>query len=381
MRWFKQCWEDCCELRKEGVDLRALTAWSLLGAYDWNSLLTRENMHYEAGAFDLRGDKPRLTALGKLIRSIASEKTNDHPLLQQEGWWEKNNTNLPKRERKQQRPVLLVGKNGTLASAFARICAHRSIPFVAKGRESLNILEPDQLRAAIDEHHPWAIINTTGYVKVDEAEINKEECFSINAVAPGYMASIAREKGIRFMSFSSDLVFDGQKMDPYHETDSVQPLNVYGASKALGEKNIALADPGSLIIRSSAFFGPWDQYNFIYYVMRALKEGRPIPVAKDVIISPTYIPDLVNAALDIFIDEEEGIWHLSNDGNLSWAELAAEIAERNGYPKGVIRPLCMEEMEWKAARPRYSVLKSEKGAKLASLENALHRYFEECTAC
>jgi dTDP-4-dehydrorhamnose reductase len=100
------------------------------------------------------------------------------------------------------------------------------------------------------------------------------------------------------------------------------------------------------------------------------------PVVKDVIVSPTYIPDLANAAMDLFIDEEKGIWHLSNDGMLSWADFASVIADRAGYKKSNLLFKNLDEMGWKAQRPLNSALKSERGIKLPVLENALERFFE-----
>jgi dTDP-4-dehydrorhamnose reductase len=381
MRWFHEAWKTCTEMRRHGVDIRGLTAWSLLGAFDWNSLLTQENKHYEPGVFDLRSETPRKTALGKMISSLASSSSYDHPVLSQKGWWDKKNTVAVSKCRsriKKVKPLMIIGKTGTLANAFMKICTHRSIPFVAQSRLDVDVSKPSEISMAIERHDPWAIINATGYVKVDEAETNKEECFAINSTAPSIMARLSKEKGIRFMTFSSDLVFDGSKNDPYHEADRAQPLNVYGRSKADGEENVLSANPASLVIRTSAFFGPWDQYNFIYDVCSALANGRTLPVVNDVVVSPTYIPDLVNTALDILIDEEEGIWHLSNDGSLTWAELATEVAERKKLPKDNLLSRPLDEMNWRAARPRFSALISEKGAKLATLDNALERYFQDC---
>ncbi len=228
-------------------------------------------------------------------------------------------------------------------------------------------------------YRPWGVINTAGYVKVDDAEINFNECFSVNTVAPGILANTCNIRGIRFMTFSSDLVFDGSKKTPYHETDVAKPLNIYGISKANGEQVVQKANPGSLIIRTSAFFGPWDNYNFAYTILDSLKNERSYSVVKDVIVSPTYVPDLTNTALDLFIDEEQGIWHLSNEGMVSWADFACAIAERAGYKKHNLILKSLEEMKWKAQRPLYSALKSDKGIKLPVLDNALERFFEHRT--
>ena len=179
------------------------------------------------------------------------------------------------------------------------------------------------------------------------------------------------------MTFSSDLIFDGAKKTPYDETDVAKPLNIYGISKANAEQVVRKVNPEALIIRTSAFFGPWDNYNFAHNVVDALKHERSFHVVKEVIISPTYIPDLVNAALDIFIDEEKGIWHLSNEGMVSWSDFASAIAERAGHKKHNLVFKNINEMGWKAQRPLYSALKSDKGIKLPVWDNALERFFEQ----
>ena len=170
-----------------------------------------------------------------------------------------------------------------------------------------------------------------------------------------------------------------QKKTPYSENDIAKPLSIYGISKANGEQVVQKVNPGSLIIRTSAFFGPWDSYNFVYTILNSLQNERSYPVVKDVIVSPTYVPDLANAAMDLFIDEEKGIWHLSNDGMLSWADFASVIADRAGYKKSNLLFKSLDEMGWKAQRPLNSALKSERGIKLPVLENALERFFEHRT--
>ena len=378
LRWFKEAWDHCCELKKEGVEIKAITAWSLLGAYDWDSLLTLEQRHYEAGLFDITENILRPTALAKLIKGLAKEGNYHHPVIYEKGWWHKSypsNKNIFLNSKNS--PLLIIGCNGTLGNAFIKICESRSIPYCAFSRQEIDVTQTEQIENAIDKFKPWAIVNATGYVRVDDAETEKEICFKINTEVPGNLAAICKKHGIQLMTFSSDLVFDGEKQSPYIELDSVKPLNIYGQSKANGELLVLNNYPSSLIIRTSAFFGPWDKYNFAFYILDSLKEKQNCTVVKDVIVSPTYIPDLVNKALDLLIDEEKGIWHLSNDGKLTWHEFAEEVALRGGYHKKNIIPCYQEEKEWKAKRPAYSALQSQKGIKLPSLQHAIERFFEE----
>jgi dTDP-4-dehydrorhamnose reductase len=133
--------------------------------------------------------------------------------------------------------------------------------------------------------------------------------------------------------------------------------------------------PDALVIRTSAFFGPWDQYNFAHHVITSLENGQQVTATNDAFISPTYVPDLVNNALDLLIDEEKQIWHVSNEGEISWYDLAREVAGRAKLNKKLILPRSLNTMQYQAPRPYYSVLKSEKGMHLPVLDNALERFF------
>lgn len=394
LRWLNDMWKTCCSLKETGVNILAVTPWSLLGAFDWNSLLTKEQMHYETGVFDISSGQLRPTALASMIRELASLHTFNHPLLGQEGWWKRdlrllgcnqtdnqeNIVDLALHDSSGSAPLLVIGRNGTLAKAFARICELRAIPAICLSRNDINILKESSIREVMELIKPWAVVNCSGFVDVDRAENQSGECMDVNAVAPGKLASACRVQGIPFMTFSSDLVFGGEKNNPYTEKDNVKPLNIYGESKAMGEVNVLNEYPDALVIRTSAFFGPWDKYNFVYSVLQAMEKRQAIEVPGDVIMSPTYVPDLVNAALDLLIDNDHGIWHISNSGNLSWADFAEQVARHSTMEGFNLIRRKQGEMSWAAARPVYSVLESEKGPKLPSLENALERYFRDAIA-
>ncbi len=99
----------------------------------------------------------------------------------------------------------------------------------------------------------------------------------------------------------------------------------------MAEEGVLHHYPDALLIRTSAFFGPWDQYNFVHYALKSLKNQQSFSAANDVIISPTYVPDLAHASLDLLLDEATGICNISNKGSISWAMLVSEIANRSGY--------------------------------------------------
>lgn len=383
MKWFKEIFDQSRELIEDNVNLIAVTNWSMLGAYGWNKLLTTELGDYERGAFDVSAGNIRPTAMAAMLKTIIETGEFHSPLLQSPGWWnsplrffcEKNTHSFEDNDCTTAKPILIIGKNGTLGRAFARICNHRGLPFKLLGRNEVEISNIHSVTQAITKYKPWVVINAAGFVRVDEAETNLEDCNRDNAEGPKQLARACLEQGIKFLTFSSDLVFDGEKSRPYLESDTVNPLNNYGKSKAQAERYVTEIYPSSLIIRSSAFFGPWDKYNFITDVLAHIDFGKIFYAAADTTISPTYVPHLVNACLDLIIDNEQGIWHVSNNDALTWYEFACLAATSSGRSIDLIRPVY--NVERPARMPVNSVIQSEKGILLPSLEGAMKDYLED----
>lgn len=390
LRWFNEMWKVLNRLKSEGVDIRAITAWALFGLYGWNCLVTKPCGDYEPGVFSLRSGTPLPTALARFIQKLCRNHQYHHPVLEAEGWWKRPTrrtysghkvVSIPRRKSQTCQPLLIIGKTGTLGSAFGRICQDRHIHHRLVSREDLDITDREQIDRVIRELNPWAIINTAGFVRVDDAETcSTKECFLSNLRGPSLLAEAAGKHGVRLLTFSTDLVFDGRKNAPYVESDPVSPLNMYGKSKARAEAAISRINPHALIIRTSSFFGPWDQYNFAFHVLKSLTEQKRIRVADDVYISPTYVPDLVNECLDLLLDHESGVLHLVNHGTVSWAGFAREIADMAGLDAGLIDAVPVKQMPFQAPRPRNSSMLSEKGVRLPTVRNALERFFESIDA-
>ncbi|HZF67965.1 MAG TPA: sugar nucleotide-binding protein [Gemmatirosa sp.] len=395
LRWLVETWRSAQVLRREGADVRAVTVWSLLGAFDWNTLVTRERGFYEPGPFDVRGtahgQPPRPTALATLARQLARGEEPDHPVLEQPGWWRRpdrlftptaqgRSYAMPTegaagmRDRSA-RPLVITGAAGTLGGAFARLCDVRGIPYHVLGRGEMDVTHPDAVHATLAALHPWAVINCAGWVRVDDAEREPDACLRANAAGPALLAAACARLGARLVAFSSDLVFgEARRVGPYVEHDAPSPLNVYGRSKAEMEARVLAILPEALVVRTSAFFGPWDAHNFVTLALDALAAGRPFAATSDVTVSPTYVVDLVHATLDLLIDGASGIWHLANDGAMTWAGLARHAAALAGVPTSTLeeRPLAAQALP--APRPRYAVLGSRRGQLLPPLDDALARY-------
>ena len=402
IRWLVEVWDAARAARIAGADVRAVTVWSLLGAFDWTSLLTREDGTYEPGAFDVRAPAPRPTAITQVARDLAAGRRPRHPALAGRGWWGRREKRLlyaasrpylpvadwrGRRRSAAQRPILISGATGTLGQAFARLCDHRGLAHVVVSRQEMDVAAPESVAAALEKYRPWAAINAAGYVRVDAAEQDAERCFRENAAGPAVLAAECATRGIQLVTFSSDLVFDGGKGEPYVESDTPAPLNVYGASKAEAERRVLAALPdrhalgapaGALVVRTSAFFGPWDAHNFVTLALSRLAAGLPFEAANDQVVSPTYVPDLVHACLDLLIDGEQGLWHLANEGAVTWLELAERAAVAAGVSAECLEGRSTAELGLAAARPRYGALGSERGWLLPSLDVALGRYLMDC---
>ena len=135
--------------------------------------------------------------------------------------------------------------------------------------------------------------------------------------------------------------------------------------------------PSALVVRTSAFFGPWDAHNFVTAAVRLLEAGEPVRAASDLVVSPTYVPDLVDAVLDLVIDDARGIWHVTNDTATTWAALAERTAAATGRSPGLVQPCRSCDLPMRALRPRYSALGTGRGLALPPLDDALERYLRE----
>jgi dTDP-4-dehydrorhamnose reductase len=377
VRWLVDVWEACRRERKRGADIRAVTLWSMFGAIDWRSLLTRKEGTYDVGAFDTRSATPRPTLVAKAAAALGRGETFEHPVLDLPGWWKRPGRCHSRRRYEmlpsdcsKARPLLITGATGTLGRAFSRICAHRGLAHILTSRAELDICDDASIAAALERHKPWAVINTAGFVRTWEAEAKEDECFRANVTGPEKLVRACKAAGIPFVTFSSDLVFDGQLGRAYVEPDKPAPACAYGRSKAEAEARLMEMDADTLIVRTSAFFGPWDRFNFLVSTVESLRRGEDVFASDKSVVSPTYVPDLVQATLDLLLDEERGIWHLTNHGAISWHELAREVADRAKLDsRRILVPDLDEE-------PSDTSLTSSRGVLLRPLDGALADFLD-----
>ena len=374
-RWLLDVWRSAESARASGADVRAVTAWSLFGAYNWNCLLSRDDGCYEPGAFDLRAPTPRETGLARVARSLAQGEAPSNPALEQPGWWRRDirfeymprgtgGNDLPIKETQ---PILITGGNGMLAQAFARHCRVRGLACKLLTRKELDITNPTGVCEVLSELRPWAVLNAAGFSDVEAAENQIERCMADNAKGPAILAEVCQEQACRLVTFSCDQVFDGEKQTPYTEEDRPNPLNIYGRSKAVAERVTLVRMPTALVIRTAALFDL--ERGSLIEALRQLQNGHRVEADGSQVISPTYVPHLVNATLDLLIDEEEGIWHLTNEGTSTWLDLLKECAREYD-----LDPERVQERKGNTRRPDFSALTSSRAWIMPTLEEALSEF-------
>ncbi len=387
MRWAAQAWEIAERLCAQQIQVKAVTLWSLFGSQGWNTLLTAPGS-YEPGLWDVSGGAPRATALLSLGRALAGGAPKP-TLASGAGWWQRPARLIhpavarPARMAEYPitqsfgsdvRPLLICGATGTLGQAMARACTLRNIPHALTGRTDLDLGDARSIPSALDRIQPWAVVNAAGWVRVDEAEAATAVCIQANGDGAVALAKACADRGMATLSFSSDLVFDGAKAGPYVEDDPVSPLSIYGVSKARMEAGVAAQQGRHLIIRTAAFFSPDDDHNFAVAVLRALGQGEVFHAAGDLTVTPTYVPHLVATALDLLIDGETGMWHLTNEEALSWSNFAVRIARSLGLDDRLVKAVPYRSLSWPAARPANAALVTRRGAALPPLDAAIAHF-------
>lgn len=367
IRWLVDSYRAAERAQMLGVDIRGVTVWSLAGAVDWNSLLTRRASCYESGVLEVSGNPVRITAMARAVRELACSGSYQHHLLDNPGWWRRqirfNKDPVAAPETIPGRPLLVVGPDGALRQAFAKLCHLRNLPFRLRTPQEIDLVNEKAVDGMIERERPWAIVNITG----------EDQLFQNDAArAAEILARASCRRSVPLVTFSSDQVFDGRLGRPYIETDMTTPANEYGAGIVSAERRVTECHPMGMIVRTSPFFGPWNSHNFVHSVLRTLKAGRPVFIAADAQISPTYLPDLVNRTLDLLIDGETGLWHLASDSITSWSELGRKVASRAGLDKSLVRSAAHTGIN--------TSLASIRGMALPPLEGALTHYLAHQSA-
>jgi dTDP-4-dehydrorhamnose reductase len=293
--------------------------------------------------------------------------------------------------------VLVTGADGQVGRAL--LAEFRdTAELIACNRQTLDLSNPEKIRAKLREVNPDVILNAGAYTAVDRAETEHELAMAINGQAPGVLAEEAARSGALLVHYSTDYAFDGSKNGPWVEDDRTNPLSVYGASKLAGEEAIRSIGDRYVIFRTSWVYAP-EGKNFVLTMLRLGSERDSLNVVDDQIGAPTTAADLARATQGIaagilndnFGPESDwaGTYHMTCGGSISWCGFARAIFERApellGGKKPTVNPIKTSEYPTPAKRPLNSVLSNEKlqqrfGVRLANWQSALDEVLKAISA-
>lgn len=237
--------------------------------------------------------------------------------------------------------ILLLGKDGQVGWQLQRSLAPHG-PVVALGRAECDLSDAEHIRSVVRELRPTVIVNATAYTAVDKAESETDQAWFINAEAPRVLAEEALRLGALLIHYSTDYVYDGNKVGAYVETDATSPQSVYGQSKLAGEKAIRAVGGKSLIFRTSWVFGARGN-NFVKTILRLAREKESLNVVADQVGSPTpaamiaTVTGVVLAMLrhgQLLKTDENRLYHLAAARPVSWYEFAQTIVGLAGQMPG-----------------------------------------------
>lgn len=276
--------------------------------------------------------------------------------------------------------ILVTGARGQLGSCLANYLKINNIAFAGADIGEFDITDRDRTLGYIKQIRPDAVIHCSAFSNVEKAEMEAEKCIQTNVEGTENVALACRAVDSKLLYISSDYVFDGEKETPYTPEDEVNPLSVYGRSKAMGEDKVEKTVSKFFIVRTSWLFGQ-NSPNFVETILRLGSEKSRVEVVDDQIGSPTYTEDLAPLLAVLLKSENFGFYHATNEGFCSWAEFAQEIVEQSGLSCEIV-PIPSEEYTSRARRPKSSRLDKDKlvrngFALLPTWQSALYRYLRD----
>ena len=232
--------------------------------------------------------------------------------------------------------------------------------------EEIDIQKEEDTVFKIEKLRPDIMVHIAAYTDVDGCELNEEKAFAVNAEGTKHVALTASRCQAKMVYLSTDYVFDGNKREPYLESDSPHPLNVYGRSKWKGEQYVQELVKDPLIVRTEWLFGRYGK-NFVTSILRQAGEKRVLSIVNDQIGSPTYTVDLAKAISALIQFDASGIFHVANSDLCTWYTFGQAILKLSGMDKVRVIPISSKELGRPAIRPSYSVLNCQKLKKKTGL--------------
>jgi len=260
--------------------------------------------------------------------------------------------------------VLVTGAKGMVARAVAEHCREIGDDVAALDRTRLDIADREQCDSVVGELRPDAVINCAAYTDVDGAESNERAAYAANSDGPANLAAACREHNAKFITISTDYVFDGANTGFYTEDDAPAPLGVYAKSKFDGELRSAKENGNSIIVRSGWIYGKGGT-NFLSVIRDLLSSGKHITAINDAFGTPTFAGDLARRLRELAERDVTGIVHVTNSGEGStYYGVACETARLLGIDASAVTPISDADLKRPAPRPRYSRLASKRLAEL-----------------
>ncbi|TRZ89936.1 MAG: dTDP-4-dehydrorhamnose reductase [Methanosarcinales archaeon] len=261
--------------------------------------------------------------------------------------------------------TLIFGAGGMLGTELCTV-----FPDAVKlDLRDLDIRDREKVIETIEINGHDVVINAAAYTAVDDCEDNRGLAFEVNGAAPGYMAEGCKRVGATLVHYSTDYIFDGSKKE-YVESDSSNPINIYGSSKLMGEMNIIKNMDDYRIIRTSWLYGAHGK-NFVDTMLMLSQKMDKVKVVNDQFGKPTYAVDLARKTKEL-LRLPSGIYHITNEGVCSWYEFACAIIKNTV-------PCTSDEFPRKAKRPKYSVLTNTKTTPMRHWKDALAEYLNKRT--
>ena len=252
--------------------------------------------------------------------------------------------------------VLLTGAGGQLGRDLELHCEAQGDELVATTRATLDIADRDAVYQAVTSLRPDVVLHAAAYTAVDAAESDPDTAYQVNALACRWIADASRRVGAHLVAVSTDYVFDGTKAEPYVEWDRPDPQSVYGRSKLGGEHEIAAHAPGATVARVSWVCGEHG-HNMVKTVLE-LAERPELAFVDDQRGHPTFTADLAVGLRRLAAARVPGLFHMTNQGAVSWYEFVAAILESAGHDPAKVRPIKTVDLDppRPAPRPANSVL-------------------------
>ena len=276
--------------------------------------------------------------------------------------------------------VLVTGYAGQLGWDTVRLLEARGIECRGVDMQDFDLTDAQAVKNYVLAYRPTVIVHCAAYTNVDKAESQPEICAAVNGMGTVNIVRAALSVGAKFVFISTDYVFPGTGDQPWQINDPYGPVNVYGMSKVQGEDAVRSLMTRYFILRTSWVYGK-NGHNFVRTMLRLGSEKKEIRVVNDQIGSPTYTRDLARVICDILPTEKYGIYHVRNEGFISWYQFAKMIMEKAGLPCKVL-PIPSSEYPTPAKRPLNSRLDGSRLAEagfepMPAVENALDRYLRE----